>query len=167
MKRKDVFMVMASLLLGQLAFAQGPDPSVIPFLSNNRFLQLSQEQLRPMVGEIVAKSCQACHGTDAGRPRGDFGFVDDLDRLAATEKYITPGDAGRSPLIIKVLKDIMPYGREPLSPDEKEILVAWVQGLGLPEKESRPFIDEKKPGHIYCQRSRKITALSKKGILAT
>ena len=128
--------------------------STDPFSANNEFLDLPLDQLKNLTHEVVVKYCTTCHGTNLREPDGGFGFVDDLDRLANTLKYITPGDASASPLIIDIINDIMPegakYGSTPPVPTRgKKILVAWVQNLRSKD-EVRPFIDEKSIANLIA-----------------
>ena len=123
------------------------DEGVLPFLSNNEFLSVPQEELQDLAHEVMRKNCNSCHGSGTQKPRGGFGFIDDLNRLVLTPEYIVPGYADRSSLVIKVLKDEMPDGaaygvEDPVSVKEKKVLVAWVQNLKKQENK-RAFVDEK------------------------
>lgn len=66
------------------------------------FVVLAPAQDDPAVGlpeqvrEIFAAKCTECHGSDVARPKGRFGYVDDLERVA--KKYVKPGDVEESEL---------------------------------------------------------------------
>ena len=116
---------------------------------NNPYLDDSLEELEALAGSILSAHCSSCHGGALARPRGDFGFVDDLDRLAQAEDYIVPGSPENSLLIDMVLQDIMPLGarvgtRPSLSLEDKQVLVAWVQSLKSKNiNNERAFISER------------------------
>ena len=107
--------------------------------------QESNRELQERTAEIMEKYCTTCHSSNLERPQGGFGLVDDLESLSQVEKYIIPGDPENSPLVQRVLQDIMPLGassgiRNAVSNEEKNILVAWVQSLDV---EERPFVTQR------------------------
>jgi mono/diheme cytochrome c family protein/uncharacterized membrane protein len=98
------------------------------------------------VREIFAAKCAGCHGPDLPRPKGRFGYVLDLRRLASNPEFVIPGSAEQSELYVLVRRDEMPPAdspRGPLTPAQKEIIRAWI-AAGTPEASARdseaPFV---------------------------
>jgi uncharacterized membrane protein len=87
------------------------------------------------VREIFEAKCADCHGPELPRPKGKFGYVLDLKRVADNPDYIERGKPDKSELFKMVLDDEMP-GEDanvpPLTKDEKEIVKHWIE-LGAPE----------------------------------
>jgi uncharacterized membrane protein len=90
------------------------------------------------VREIFEAKCVDCHGPELPRPKGKFGYVLDLKRVADNPDYIERGKPDKSDLYQMVFKDEMP-GEDanvpPLTKDEKEIVKRWIE-LGCPEAPS-------------------------------
>ena len=91
--------------------------------------------LASRVREIFEAKCLDCHGPELPRPKGKFGYVLDLKRLAANPKFVTRGHPEKSDLYDLVLHDDMP-GEDanvpPLTKAEKEAVRRWIE-LGAPE----------------------------------
>jgi uncharacterized membrane protein/mono/diheme cytochrome c family protein len=51
-----------------------------------------------LVREVFRAHCTECHGPDLARPKGEFGYVLDLDRVAANPDYVLAGQPDRSVL---------------------------------------------------------------------
>jgi len=90
-----------------------------------------EEKLR-LTGEvfrIFEAKCADCHGAHLPKPKGKFGYVLDLKRVAGNPKYIIGGDPKGSELFQMVKNDEMP-GEDadvpPLTPEEKKTVEAWV-----------------------------------------
>ncbi|HEY3900507.1 MAG TPA: DUF2231 domain-containing protein [Chthoniobacter sp.] len=87
------------------------------------------------VREIFEAKCLDCHGPELPRPKGKFGYVLDLKRVADNPDYIERGKPDKSDLYNMILDDEMP-GEDanvpPLTKDEKEIVKHWIE-LGAPE----------------------------------
>jgi uncharacterized membrane protein/mono/diheme cytochrome c family protein len=86
------------------------------------------------VHAIFQARCTECHGADLARPKGKFGYVLDLARVAANPKMVVPGVPAQSELYQTVLHDEMPppkSKRPPLTVAEKEIVKSWI-GAGAP-----------------------------------
>ena len=97
--------------------------------------------------DVLDKHCARCHQvgrldptkTKDERPRKDFGFVLQLDKLAADPHYIVPGNPNESRLFKNLSKDgEMPYdvrmegaSLPDLSPAEANAVAAWIQSLGV------------------------------------
>jgi uncharacterized membrane protein len=88
------------------------------------------------VYDIFERKCLDCHGPELPRPKGKFGHVLDLKRVADNPEYVVRGDPGKSDLYIMVRDDEMP-GEDasvpPLTPAEKEIVRRWVE-IGAPHE---------------------------------
>jgi hypothetical protein len=89
------------------------------------------------VRELFRLTCLECHGEDLSRPKGDFGYVLDLARIAANPDLVVPGKPDESEIYLLVHEDEMPgedseYGN--LSDLQKELIRRWVE-LGAPSPE--------------------------------
>ncbi len=82
------------------------------------------------VFEFFESKCNDCHGAQLAKPKGKFGYVMDLKRVAANEEYIVPGDPSKSELFRQVNEDEMP-GKDsktgPATAAEKLALRRWIQ----------------------------------------
>ncbi len=79
---------------------------------------------------VFKARCTECHGADLSRPKGKFGYVVDLARVAANPKMVVPGMPAQSELYQTVLHDEMPppkSKRPPLTPGEKDVVKAWIE----------------------------------------
>ena len=65
-------------------------------------------RLAQTVHDIFAAKCVDCHGAELTRPKGKFGYVLDLKRVAANPDYVVPGDSEASELYQLVLNNEMP-----------------------------------------------------------
>jgi len=87
------------------------------------------------VREIFEAKCLDCHGPELPRPKGKFGYVLDLKRMAENPDYVARGNAEKSELYLMVRDDEMP-GEDanvpPLTPEEKDIVKRWIE-LGAPD----------------------------------
>jgi uncharacterized membrane protein len=76
-----------------------------------------------------------CHGPELPRPKGKFGYVLDLKRMADNPEYVTRGDPEKSELYQMVFSDEMPGEDAPVPPlttEEKEVVRRWIE-LGAPD----------------------------------
>jgi mono/diheme cytochrome c family protein len=84
---------------------------------------------------VFKAKCAGCHGPDLPRPKGRFGYVLDLRRVAANPEIVIPGRPAESELWALVEHDEMPppdSPHGPLSPAQKEAIRAWI-AAGAPE----------------------------------
>ncbi len=99
-----------------------------------------QAKLALEVRTIFEAKCVDCHGPEVPRPKGKFGYVLDLKRVAANPKLIVPGKPEASDLYDLVFHDEMP-GEDAsvpaLTKEEKEKVRRWIE-IGAPgiEKEA-------------------------------
>jgi len=102
-------------------------------------------RLAGRVREIFEAKCVDCHGSELPRPKGKFGHVLDLKRMAANPDYVERGQPEKSELYKMVRDDDMP-GEDAnvpaLTADEKETVRRWVE-LGAPEP--RATVDHAPP----------------------
>ncbi len=93
-----------------------------------------QIQIAQQVRDIFEAKCIDCHGPELPRPKGKFGYVLDLKRVAENPDYIVRGDPQKSELYKMVFTDEMP-GEDAnvpsLTREEKELVRRWVE-IGAP-----------------------------------
>lgn len=88
-----------------------------------------QQDLASEVRAVFAGKCAGCHGPGLPKPRGRFGYVLDLGRMAANPKMVVPFDPEGSKLWVLVRDEEMPpegHPAGPLSPGEKGAVRAWI-----------------------------------------
>jgi uncharacterized membrane protein len=92
-------------------------------------------KLATQVHDIFEAKCLDCHGPELPRPKGKFGYVLDLKRVADNPDYIERGHPENSDLFKMVDDDEMP-GEDanvpPLTKDEKLIVKKWIEA-GAPD----------------------------------
>jgi uncharacterized membrane protein/mono/diheme cytochrome c family protein len=109
-------------------------------------------KLTAEVYRIFEAKCADCHGSHLPKPKGKFGYVLDLNRVAENPEFIVRGDPANSELYQMVKNDEMP-GEDAdvpgLTPEEKHVVEAWVLAgapAQLPAAISPPEgLAEKKP----------------------
>jgi uncharacterized membrane protein/mono/diheme cytochrome c family protein len=87
------------------------------------------------VRDVFATKCAACHGPDLPKPKGRFGYVLDLRRVAANPEMVIPLRPTESELWVLVQQDEMPPTDSPhgaLTPAQKEVIRAWI-AAGAPD----------------------------------
>jgi uncharacterized membrane protein/mono/diheme cytochrome c family protein len=87
------------------------------------------------VREIFATKCTSCHGADLVKPKGRFGYVLDLRRVASNPEMVIPERPTESELWVLVQRDEMPPPGSPrgtLTPAQKEVIREWIVA-GAPE----------------------------------
>ncbi len=95
-----------------------------------------QVKLTGDVRGIFEAKCLDCHGAELPRPKGKFGYVLDLKRVAQNPKFIVPGHPEKSDLYDMVFHEDMP-GEDAnvpaLTKEEKEKVRAWIE-IGAPDE---------------------------------
>jgi uncharacterized membrane protein/mono/diheme cytochrome c family protein len=113
-------LILAFLGLGQVTAAgAGPDEGA---------------QLANQVRDVFSAKCLDCHGPELKRPKGKFGYVLDLGRMAADPKLVVPGKPEESEIYRLIRDDEMPGDDAkvpPLTPAEKESVRRWI-AVGAP-----------------------------------
>jgi uncharacterized membrane protein len=117
------FLPLSILLLALTSFARAADDKA------------EGVKLAGKVREIFEAKCLDCHGPELPRPKGKFGYVLDLKRVAENPDYIERGHPDKSELYKMVLHDDMP-GEDanvpPLTAEEKDVVKHWIE-LGAPD----------------------------------
>jgi mono/diheme cytochrome c family protein/uncharacterized membrane protein len=101
----------------------------------------------PQIGDevrgIFAAKCASCHGPKLAVPRGRFGYVLDLKRIAANPEMVIPERPTESELWVLIDKNEMPpAGHGSLTSAQKEIVRAWI-AAGAPDAST--VIDDSRP----------------------
>jgi hypothetical protein len=84
---------------------------------------------------VFSTRCAGCHGPDLPKPKGRFGYVLDLRRVAGNPEMVIPGRPDESELWALVQHGEMPPAdspRGPLTAAEKETIRAWI-AAGAPD----------------------------------
>lgn len=79
---------------------------------------------------VFTAKCTQCHGRDLSHPKGNFGFITDLRRLAASPDYVVPGKPEESEIWKKISDGDMPPNTAkagPLTDADKQAILAWIQ----------------------------------------
>jgi uncharacterized membrane protein/mono/diheme cytochrome c family protein len=84
---------------------------------------------------LFAARCAACHGSNLAKPRGRFGYVLDLQKVASNPEMVIPSRPEESELWVLVSRGEMPPSDSPHGPlrgAEKEIVRTWI-AAGAPD----------------------------------
>jgi uncharacterized membrane protein/mono/diheme cytochrome c family protein len=95
------------------------------------------------VRRVLAIRCAGCHGPDLEKPKGRFGYVLDLRRVAENPEMVIPRRPYESELWVLVQQNEMPPPDSPhgaLTPEQKEIIHAWIVA-GAPDVSPRASAD--------------------------
>jgi uncharacterized membrane protein len=87
------------------------------------------------VRRVFAAKCAGCHGPDLPKPRGRFGYVLDLRRVAGNPEMVIPSRPDESELWVLVERDEMPPSDSPhgaLTLEQKETIRTWIAS-GAPD----------------------------------
>jgi uncharacterized membrane protein len=81
------------------------------------------------VRAVFSAKCTACHGPNVAKPRGRFGYVLDLGRVAGNREMVVPAEPDQSELWELVRRGEMPPEDSPTGPltaGQKEAVRAWI-----------------------------------------
>lgn len=86
------------------------------------------------VYSLFAEKCAGCHNADLGKPEGRFGYVLDLQKVAANPELVIPSKPLQSELYLLIQEGEMPpkdssFGK--LTTAQKELVRNWI-GAGAP-----------------------------------
>jgi hypothetical protein len=110
------------------AFAEGPPATA------------EAADLGSQVHAIFSKKCTQCHGTHLRKPKGKFGYVTDLNKVAADPKIVVPSRPEKSKLWKMVENDEMPPEEAkagPLTADQKQVIQSWIAAGAPPPSPAR------------------------------
>ncbi len=99
------------------------------------------------VRAVFTAKCGECHGPDVAKPKGRFGYVTDLGRVAANPEMVVPGKPEESKLWELVDEGKMPPRSAkagPLSAAEKSLIHTWI-ALGAPASTMPPDVEPAAP----------------------
>lgn len=119
-----------SLVLLSLCAQGAEEPPLVSPVPTSARVSNSPQSLASQVRAIFAFKCVQCHGADLERPKGKFGYILDLARVAANPKMIVPGNPRKSELYQMLVYNEMPgKGNRtgPLTPDEKDVVRHWIE----------------------------------------
>ena len=88
-----------------------------------------QRDLATEVKAVFQAKCAQCHGPQVRKPKGKFGYVLDLKRLAADPKKVVPKKPEESKLWQLVREEEMPPEEAkagPLTKEQKQIIHDWI-----------------------------------------
>ena len=88
-----------------------------------------QPDLVSAVRAVFTAKCAGCHGSTLAKPRGRFGYVLDLARVASNREMVVPFAPKESELWELVSRGEMPPADSPtgaLTADQKELIRAWI-----------------------------------------
>jgi hypothetical protein len=88
-----------------------------------------QQDLVAKVRAVFAARCAGCHGPTLAKPRGRFGYVLDLARVASNREMVVPFAPKESELWELVSRCEMPPADSPTGPltsEEKELIRNWI-----------------------------------------
>ena len=116
-------------LYSGFALAESNSSGPIVAASTSRTTISSVAEIVAAVRGVFADKCSGCHGSDLVRPRGRFGYVLDLRRIAENPEMVIPSSPDESELWQLVKHGEMPppdAPRGPLSEAQKNIIRAWI-----------------------------------------
>lgn len=96
---------------------------------------------------VVAK-CADCHGPQLRKPKGKFGYVLDLTRVAAHQEYVVPGDPSASEFWLTIdAKEMPPDDAKsgPLTNAERAAIYDWIRLGAVAPSKTPPVIASVEP----------------------
>src|SRR5579863_6154391 len=106
-----------------------------------------EQNLASEVRSVFAAKCAGCHGPNLARPRGRFGYVLDLARVAGNPEMVVPSTPDESELWELVRRGEMPPEDSPTGPlteQQKETIHDWIKA-GAPAESTRTESTEAEP----------------------
>src|SRR4029077_7923158 len=88
-----------------------------------------QRDLASEVLEVFSAKCTGCHGPNLAKPKGRFGYVLNLARVASNREMVVPSSPDESELWELVHRGEMPPADAPtgaLTAAQKEVIRAWI-----------------------------------------
>src|SRR5579872_5905558 len=88
-----------------------------------------ERDLATEVRSVFSAKCAGCHGPNLAKPKGRFGYVLDLARVAGNRDMVVPSFPEESELWELVRRGEMPLGDSPtgpLSDEEKDVIRNWI-----------------------------------------
>ena len=82
------------------------------------------------VRNIFSAKCTECHASDLPRPKGRFGYVLDLERLAGNADLVVPFKPDQSKLWELIQDEEMPPAHAKagsLTEEQKEVIRMWIE----------------------------------------
>jgi mono/diheme cytochrome c family protein len=113
-----LFLVLFSVSIFQASLAWAADSG-----------QGGQRDLVAEVRAVFTAKCAGCHGPTLAKPRGRFGYILDLSRVASNREMVVPFAPKESELWELVSRSEMPPPDSPtgaLTTDEKELIRNWI-----------------------------------------
>ena len=105
----EIFKIFCVLVVGGLTTAWGAEssgrPTAVPV---GAVMTGSPVALAKQVRALFAAKCLDCHGPDLPKPKGKFGYVLDLGRIAANRKFVIRGKPDESELYQMLIHNEMP-----------------------------------------------------------
>jgi hypothetical protein len=141
MKRTSLVGSLLLLAFGPAAALRGSD---------------SPPRVASAVRAVFSAKCARCHGPDVARPKGRFGYVLDLGRVAANPEMVVPGKPDESELWELIRRGEMPPEDSPSGPltaEQKEAVRAWIAAgapadTGQVSPPAEPTTDASNSGHF-------------------
>ena len=102
-----------------------------------------QRDLLCEVHAIFSAKCAACHGSQVTRPKGKFGYVDNLKRLAGDANLVVPFRPEESKLWQLIRDHEMPPKQSkagPLNAEQKETIRTWIESGATVGPQAKPSV---------------------------
>jgi uncharacterized membrane protein len=106
--------------------------------------------LGTQVRSVFAAKCAQCHSSRMARPKGKFGYILDIERVAANPKLVARFKPSNSKLWKQIADGDMPPDDAkggPLAADQKQLIHLWIQN-GAPAPLTRLASTELAQGEI-------------------
>jgi mono/diheme cytochrome c family protein len=151
MKRWTTIGLLATCIALRSGRAQAESASMVPIAAPVISTAPSSAAAGRATPDIVAEvrgvfaaKCSGCHGPNLVRPKGRFGYVLDLRRIAENPEMVIPSHPEESELWMLVKAGEMPppdSPRGPLSEVQKQIVFSWIAD-GAPDGHQQSAVGE-------------------------